>query len=218
MKKYLASCALLAWLVTPVHANETINLDAGELAGPLGSSMPVDNTSPSSNGALLLLIDLGSSNTLDNTVTPGNFVSGTNFVLAAGGFNTNGGTNETLTSFNVTTGTTGDELALRWFPQITYAQYQGGTLTLSGQYFGSYAPSPQGSTPDGGSVWTLPASGQTISLNFFTSNSDFGGSQAPSAGYASSQITSVPEPSALAMIGLSLAGLALAIRCRKVAL
>jgi hypothetical protein len=199
MKNYLALFTLLTCLVAPARAVTTVALDAGKLTSPPLAPMQIDNTLPSSNGSLLLLLDLGPSNTIDNSLTPGNFVAGTNFVLAAGGFNTNGGTDETLTSFSVTTGTVGDDLALRWFPQLTYAQYQGGALTASGDYFGTYAPTPLGSTPDGGDAWTLPTSGATIDLNFFTSDSDGGGSQSPSAGFTNYEI---PEPSTFALFGI----------------
>ena len=203
MKKHLVFFAILSCLLVPVRAT-TVNLDAGELTGPLSAPIQIDNTYPSSNGSLLLLIDLGSSNAIDNTLTPGSFVSGTNTILAAGGFNTNSGlTNETNTPFSFNTGSAGDDIALRWFPQITLAQYKSGTLPVGGNYFGTYAPSPLGSAPsDGGNAWVIPSSGLTINLDFYTSNSDGGGGESPSAGYANSQVRSVPEPSTFALFGI----------------
>jgi len=198
-------------------ASETAILDAGQLTAPPSFPMQVDNTSSSSNGSLLLLIDLGPSNTINNTVNPGSYVSGTNSILAAGGFNINGGTNETVTTFTISSGTTGDELALRWFPSITYSQYQSGTLTLAGQYFGTYAPSPLGTTPDGGNAWVL-TNGGTFSLNFFTTNSNGGGSQLPALGFTNNQIASaVPEPSTYALFALGLLGLLVMARRKKLA-
>ena len=215
MKNYLALFALLTGFVVPARASVTVNLDAGELTSPVSAPMQFDNTLPSSNGSLLLLIDLGSSNAIDNTLTPGNFVSGTNSILAAGGFNINGGTNETNTAFNITTGTVGDDIALRWFPQLTFAQYQSGTLTLAGNYFGTYAPSPLGSAPlDGGNSWTLP-SGGTINLDFYTSNSNGGGHESPSAGFTNFQVENAPEPSTFALFGIGSLALLLFARRRK---
>jgi hypothetical protein len=204
MKKHLPLLALLAVLIVPVRATVTANLDAGLLTAPVGAPMQGDNTSPSTNGSLLLLIDLGSSHTIDNVLNSGEFVSGTNFILAAGGFNTNGGTDETLTSFSFAGGSVGDDIALRWFPQITLAQFEAATTTSAGNYFGSYAPSPLGSIPDGGDTWLVPSSGSDISLNFFTMGSDFGGSQPDSAGFTNFQVKGVPEPSTYALLGLSL--------------
>jgi len=205
MKKYLPLFALLALFTVPARANVTAFLDAGQLTAPVSS--------PMTNGSLLLLIDLGASNTIDNTLTPGNFVSGTNFILAAGGFNTNGGTNETNNILTITSGSVGDDIVLRWFPQITFAQYTSGSLTLAGDYFGTYAPTPLGSTPaDGGSPWTLPSSG-TINLDFFTSNSDGGGNESPGAGFTNFQV--IPEPSTFALFGIGSLALFLFARHRK---
>jgi len=169
------------------EADISVNLNAGQLTAANMVSMLIDDNSPSTNGSLLLLVDLGSSNTLDNTLSPGQYVSGTNTILAAGGFNDNGGTNETLTAFTITgTPQVGDLVALRWFPEITFAQYVAGVLPVSGSYFGTYNPS--GGNPDGGSQWVVPSNGSAIDLNFFTSNSDSGGSQPPGSGIASLQV------------------------------
>jgi len=219
MKKLLSLVLLSLWCVARAHASFSVNLDTGQLTGPAGAAMQADNTSGSANGSLLLLIDLGSSTgAIDNNVTAGNFASGTNFtLLAAAGFNSNGGTNEALASFNITSGagtiTAGDQLALRWFPQITLSQFNSGTLTLAGQYYGTYAP-PVGTTPDDGNLWVVPSSG-TIDLNFFTTNSDGGGSQLPSAGLASSQVLAVPEPSTYVLLGIGSVLLCWIARFRK---
>jgi len=204
--RYLTLLSLLATMAFPARADFSINLDAGELTSPVTQPMQADNLSGSLNGSLLLILDLGSSQSLSNNVNPGNYVSGTNFVLAAGGFNTNGGTNETLTSFYVSStpaASVGDVIALRWFPQITLSQYNSGSLPLAGQSFGSYTPNPVGSTPDGGDQWLVPTSG-LIDLSMYTVNSDGGGSQAALAGYAGSQIETIPEPSTYTLLGMGL--------------
>jgi hypothetical protein len=167
----------------------TVTLNAGELTSPASAPMQIDDTSPSSiNGSLLLLIDLGPGNTLNNTLTPGNYVSGANTILVAGGFNNGGGTNETFNSIqSVGTINPGDQIVLRWFPQITYAQYHSGTVPTAGEYFGTY--NPDGGNPDGKDPWIVPAAGDSIELHFFTTNSDGGGSQPPSAGFAGLVVT-----------------------------
>ena len=77
-------------------------------------------------------------------VDPGNFVAGNDILLAAGGFNNSGGTDETITFFSVPTGgltlPADDRIALRWYPDITYAQYLAGTKPSAGQHFGTYNP------------------------------------------------------------------------------
>ncbi|MCE0523091.1 MAG: PEP-CTERM sorting domain-containing protein [Methylacidiphilales bacterium] len=210
MKKSFILLSLFACVLLPTRANVTVTLDAGQLTGPSGvttgpNAMQVDNTSPSNNGSLLLLIDLGSSPsaTINNTITAGNFVGTGNTILAAGGFNNNslGGPNETITNFTITSGTSGDYIGLLWFPQITYQQYVNDlATTTAGTYFGSYTPSPLGSTPtDGGSAWTLPSSG-FVDFDFITSNN--GGNEANNFGYADFQVEAVPEPTAIALFGL----------------
>jgi len=218
MQKYLTLLALAAWLALPARASITVNFDAGELTGPINAPMQVDDNAPSSGGSLLLLLNLGASNTIDNTITPGSFVSGTNIILAAGGFNNNGGTNETLTTFNFTSSSAGSDLALRWFPQLTLAQYQTGSLTLAGDYFGTYTPNPTGSAPDGGNNWIIPADGSTINLDLFTTNSDGGGTQSAAAGSAPFlvEIQNAPEPSVSGLFALGLLVLFWLARHRKI--
>jgi hypothetical protein len=197
VKTYLALILILflGLVIEPGRASGssfTVFIDAGQLTSPASAPMQADNTSPSSNGSLLLLIDLGSSNAISNTLTPGNYVSGTNTILAAFGFNTLSGTNETQNLLDImNAGTPGDLVALRWFPQITYAQYLSGTLPVAGNYFGTY--NPGGGNPDGGQPWVVPASPSSIDLYFATTNSDSGpppGTQPPAAGFAGFQVSS----------------------------
>jgi len=207
MKKLLF--VLLPFFASPAFADVSINLDAGELVGASGAPMQVDDSYHSLNGSLLLILDLGTGGSADNTLTPGQYVSGTNIVLAAGGFNTNSRlSNETNTVFNIpesviSTVNVGDELALRWFPQITLSQYESGDLSAAGDYFGTY--NPAGGNPDGGDTWTLPTDGSLISLKFYTMDSEGGGSQPDSAGVAGMQVIgAAPEPSTclLLLVGM----------------
>ena len=126
MRTYLTLLLLplLIFAQGGVYGDTTVNLDAGQLTSPVTAPMQIDDNSGSVNGSLLLILDLGAGNSVSDTLSPGDFVSGSNTILAAGGFNDNGGTNETLTAFDVNApATVGDEIALRWFPQITLAQY-----------------------------------------------------------------------------------------------
>jgi hypothetical protein len=222
--KVMKTFTLLFLLMMSLSASAdvTINLDAGQLTGPPTAPMVADDNSPSDNGSLLLIVDLGSSaggDTASPLVTAGNFVAGGDTILAAGGFNDNGGTNETLTAFDVSgsvfasnneggTAKAGDDLALRWFPQITYAEYQAGTVTITGDFFGTY--NPDGGNPYGGpgsSDWILSSDGSAVSLDFYTAAplDVVSPGEAPfAAGVADSVIlaAAVPEPSSSLLLVL----------------
>ncbi len=196
MKTYLAliSILFLGLVIEPGRASGssfTVFVDAGQLTSPASAPLQADNTNGSPNGSLLLLIDLGSSNAVNNTLTPGQYFSGTNTILAAFGFNTISGTNETQNLIDITnTGNPGDLVALRWFPQITYAQYLSGTVPTAGQYFGTY--NPNGGNPDGGQPWVVPGQGDSVDFFFATTNADSGpppGTQPPASGFAGFQVT-----------------------------
>ncbi len=205
---------LLLALTTSAYADFSVQLDAGRLRQNAATAMPA--------GSLLLLIEAGGDSTFSNTLAPGQYVSGNDVVLSAtafptsaGGFNTSGGTDETINLFtNLSTANQGDLVALRWFPQISYAQWQLGATPTAGQVFGTYNPLAVGNgsnNPDGGDPWAVPASG-TINLNMFTTDSDGGGTQMPSTGYANFAVSAVPEPSSLTLIVfgfLSIAGIGL---------
>lgn len=78
---------------------------------------------------------------------------------------------------------------------------------VAGQSFGTYNPLFAGNAtndPDDGDLWEVPSDGALVNLNFFTTDSDGGGTQNPAAGYATYVV--VPEPSTLALFSLSLLG------------
>jgi hypothetical protein len=215
MKKLLFLLSLIA-VASSARADFTIALDAGQLAG-----MPV--------GGLLVIVAAGEDGSFSNSLNPGQYVSGNDILLSqvafpnsSGAFNTSGGTQETINPIVINTSNfptlaTGDLLALRWFPQITQAQFLTGTTPSAGQTFGTYNPLAAGNptnNPDGGSVWAVPSAGATINLDFFTANSDGGGTQPASAGFANFTVTAVPEPATVVseLFGGAILGASLLLR------
>ena len=184
--------------------------------------MVSDNTNGSPNGSLLLLIGAGGTGSyggFSNSLAPGQFVSGGDIILGAGGFNSNSGFHdETNTAFDsLTAGVTGQAIALRWFPQITYAQFLASVTPIVGENFGTYNPLAAGNgsdNPDGGDLWVVPGPQSTVNLNFFTTDDPNGppfGTQAPMEGFANSSVTAIPEPAtwgaaALAALGTVIVG------------
>jgi hypothetical protein len=96
--------------------------------------------------------------------------------------------------------TTGDPLALLWFPTLTLASTTIGAATPYGLY-------TMAVPIDGSSTWVTPTDGlSAVPLYFFTADgSDYGpGSNPALAGNASLTVGAVPEPSRtlLGLIGL----------------
>jgi len=217
MKKLLA--LLFLAIATPAFADFTIILDAGKLRLSAATPMPA--------GSVLVLVAAGGDGSFSNSLAAGQYVSGNDILLSqitvpnsAVGFNTSGGADETLNTITINTTNfpslaVGDLLALRWFPQISLSQFNAGTTPVTGNNFGTYNPLFWGNgtnNPDGGNTWSVPNGGAPINLNFFTTDSGGGGSQAPAEGYA--QFTVVPEPSSFVLVGVSLLGAA-GFRLRK---
>ena len=215
MKKLLA--LLFLAIATPALADFTIILDAGKLRISAATPMPL--------GSVLVLVAAGGDGSFSNSLAAGQYASGNDILLSlitvpnsAVGFNNSGGVDETLNTITINTTNfpslaVGDLLALRWFPQISLAQFNAGVTPSTGNNFGTYNPLFWGNgtnNPDGGQVWAVPSGGSTINLNFFTS--DTAGTQNPAEGYA--QFTVVPEPSSFVLAGVSLLGAA-AFRLRK---
>ena len=187
MKKII--CILTLAATTSIYADFTVALDAGRLRQDVATAMPA--------GSLLFLVAAGGDSAFSNSIAPGQYVLGNDILLSAmafpasaGAFNGSGGTDETINTIQINTSSlpslqTGDLLALRWFPQITYSSFLTGTTPSAGQSYGTFNPIADGNAtndPDGGNAWAVPSGGSTINLNFFTSDSDLGGTQLPSEG------------------------------------
>ncbi|MEY2487456.1 MAG: hypothetical protein QOH39_3104 [Verrucomicrobiota bacterium] len=205
----------------------SIQLDAGELRANSTTGLPV--------GSVLLFISAGADGVFETptSLMPGSYVAGDDVLLSvmsdpssAQAFNTAVGTNETLNLFTITsaappdsaTPPAGQAIGLLWFSQITYSQWQAGTTPTAGQTFGFYNPSFWGNgtnNPDGGNAWVVPASG-LVNLNFFTTDSDAGGTQTPNRGFGNNFFVAIPEPSTFAlMIAGAVGFLALRSRSRR---
>ena len=134
MKRIYLALTLLCLSVISSRAAVTFALDAGFLrgSGTNPSFMPV--------GGLLLLISNTGESTF-NTAALNQYVTGDDTILGAFAMNYAGGTGEDQTTLsNIAYGGTvlqGDEVALRWFPNITYTQYLSGTLPTAGSFYGT---------------------------------------------------------------------------------
>ena len=206
MKKLILSLLLAA--TASAYADFTVILDAGRLR--------IDSATPMVPGSLIFLFAAGGDGTFSNTLAAGQYVSGNDILLAVAGdpttgasaFNTSGGPDETVNTINVSTTNfptlaPGDLLALRWFPNITFAEFQAGATPEAGDLFGTYNPLFWGNAtnfPDDGNAWAVPAPGGLINLNFFTTDSAGGGTQDPTTGYA--QFVVVPESSTYALLAV----------------
>lgn len=101
----------------------------------------------------------------------------------------------TLSNYNVASG---ESILLRWWPTLTTSAMAPGSGTAYGQ-------SPVDLD------WVLPADGGTANLSFITQSQ--GGSQANSAGVASSKV--VPEPGTFALTAFGVAAMLAARKSRK---
>lgn len=219
-KRFLGFCALMLVLPSMAQAQSfSVVLTAGYISQNATTAL---NSTATPNGALLLLIAAGGSNGQSFTAQPaaGQFVSGGDVVLGASSFNanvalkSNGIGKATQNSFlSLTLPTTTSATAyieLRWYPNITLAQYNAGATPAAGSTFGAYNPlitNLSGNTtlnPDGGDLWSLPTNG-TINLNFLTTDTGAAGAkQVVGEGYANFTVP-VPEPSAGTLSGLGMA-------------
>jgi len=163
------------------------------------------------NGSAVFIV--AATNGTFVTPTPGDYTVGSSWgnitntdliVYAAGSTTENGGsgnesvidTNPTLTLGNGWT--TGDELALYWFPTITYSA--GGTILTGGAGYGTF----NASSNDGGSgdaaLWVTPTNGTSDANLLYLTPGGFALGPSTDVGNFGT-VTSVPEPSTFALLG-----------------
>lgn len=190
------------------HASVTFNINYAEyLKDASGTPIP-ENTG-------LILLVAGTDGNIDMP-TPSSFFPGGNLELgrwditdAGPSDNFPGFLSEVTQPIELGGGLDpGDPVGLFWFPTLSLSATEPGDNTP----YGFYTDLDGGL--DGSGPWTVPADGAQRTLAFRTSDSPFGGSSDPGAGYASN-LTAVPEPQTYAMIAAaSLAGFAAFRRCR----
>jgi len=183
-----------------------INLSAGNLYN--------GNTStPFPTGGLIQLV----ASTLDNTFanpTPGSFTGNSSDDVVLASFAANDvlgpGSVQQPVTFSLSGNLNpGDQILLRWFPQLTLANVATGPS--AGNTFGQFRTDLVIDFSD--IAWFVPADNTVFSLNFVTLAQ--GGSNPESAGVANMVVTAIPEPSSVALVGVALAGLAGFARRRK---
>ena len=100
----------------------------------------------------------------------------------------------------------GDQILLRWFPTLTLAN----TTPPAGAPYGQFRTDLIENFSD--INWTIPNDGALVALNFLTMAQ--GGTRMEIEGVANMMVA-IPEPSTVALVGLSVIGLAAYSRRRK---
>ncbi|MGI9089372.1 MAG: PEP-CTERM sorting domain-containing protein [Chthoniobacterales bacterium] len=208
MKRILTFCFVLLAGTALSHGAILINLSAGNLYS--------GNTStPFPTGGLIQLV----ASTLDNTFsnpTPGSFTGTSADDVVIASFASNdilgpGSVQQPIT-FNLSGNlNAGDQLLLRWFPNLTLADVPTGPA--AGNTFGQFRTDLVIDFSD--IAWFVPADNTTFSLNFLTAAQ--GGSNPESAGVANMMVVAVPEPSTYALLAFGLGGLVYAGRRKRLA-
>lgn len=159
MKKLLF---LLLLATTLLHAEISIDIIAGNL------NYAID--SPLEPGKLILLLASGADMAFSNTLSIGQYICEDDFILAAFGADNDLNSASTVyESFTISSGFTGQRLALRWFPEIDFPGSGAVLPTLAaGMHYGTYAGPTTGS-PNGGDIWVVPEDGTSShQLNLVT--------------------------------------------------
>jgi hypothetical protein len=215
MKRLLLILLLAGFASSTLHATVTLYLDAGYLYSGNSASSYLPT-----NSLVLLISNTGESSF--QAASLNHYVTGDDSIVDAFPMAYNAG-NSTVPEVEATiTGTfgvtlpgggdlaQGDELALRWFPNITYTQYTQGILPAANNAYGTYTSGTN--AYDGGDEWVAPANGDDSDLVFNTDAA--GGTQSENDGYASS-IIAVPEPASFPLVAGALALGALILRKRR---
>lgn len=202
---YLAIFVLVSSLS---QASISFNIQADKLKN-------ADGTAAMNQNGLVLFVS-STSNLVFDPITAGSLTSvgsslngGDDIILFRSNLTTYGdgvldiGTGD-LSLASIPGWTTGDPLALLWFPTLTLASTTIGAATPYGLYTTA--------VPIDGSTWVTPTDpSSAVPLYFFTADgSDYGpGSNPALAGNASLTVGAVPEPSRtlLGLIGLGVVAL-----------
>ena len=205
-KTFLCLLFLLAFGgIVRAQGTATVTIDAGLLENSTGTAaVPV--------GGLLQLI--ASTSGTFTAPTSNSYVGNdsTNVVLANFAMNySSGTTGETVNGFSPltlpATVTTGEKLLLRFYPNLTLASMPSAP-TLGTAYGQVRSDSIEFGAAGGDAnetAWVVPASGQTIDLDYITVNDN--GTYGNATAYATGVVLAVPEPSSLVIQG----GLALGL-------
>ncbi len=194
-----------------LHASVSFSIQADRLADNFGQSIP-------QNSLVLFLADI---NNTGFNIVPGSFSVGgylgnspeNNMILGAYDLSSTGMDGvllEATPALELVGGwTSGDPLAIVWFPDLTLEA----TSLSAGDFYGIYS----GPASDGSDPWVTPSDGSSLHrLYFFTTdsrdlpNGPDSGSVSPEAAQANLQV--VPEPSVYAAL---LGGLALLVALRR---
>ncbi|HTG45675.1 MAG TPA: hypothetical protein VK633_14225 [Verrucomicrobiae bacterium] len=210
---------VISAVVLPVSVSAvTFNIDADRLKDANGNPMPL-------TGQVVFIASTDPSNNSTGAGLPsgfagpvaGSYSSGDDFVIARWDLDSGFGAGAFDRSLSVVlTGgwTTGDPLALLWFPTLT-----SGDLPTDGTPYGFFRDDVSDSLTSR-APWVTPSASDTVNLEFATQDANSGvfngatypgGAYAPSVGNAN--LTVVPEPSQYAAaFGLICAGIAFTSR------
>jgi hypothetical protein len=204
--RFAVLLAVLTWGAVASRAQTvTINFGAKSLFNSAGSLLP--------DGTLFILV----ADTLGNgfgtaqagSLAIGNFISGDDQIIGHGFTEISSGSaigSGSATNVPLGTGaysqfTTGDSLAVMWFPGLTTSSF---SLT-SGASYGYFRTN----SPSSGAAWTVPSAGQSVSIEELNLLNDTG------AMSGRALLTAIPEPSTYAAIcGLAMLGFAAFRRAR----
>jgi len=215
MKQLKSLLCLSLFLGTSAHSSITFDIQAEDLRTS-GGAIPTD-------GLVILVADTGNNGfgavEANRTFSSGSFLNAANddqilwknSIVNTAGLNT-GAFADFTSALNLDANwTTGDPLALLWFPTLTNAT----ASSTANDSYGLFS----GPALNGSNSWVTPSNGASgYKLYFFTSSATGGtlsatGSHANSLGNASLTVTGVPEPSRslLGLIGFGV----LALRRRR---
>lgn len=190
--RLLCAVTLVAALCLQARATVTLSITAADLLTSNQELAPV--------GSLVLLV----ASTTDVSFGPPRadyFVSGDDIVLRAWALQVPGQFSGLAANIPIFTDpnllSPGDPLQLYWFPTLTLANYNSGFGPGEVEY-GVYR---HNAGLDGGSPWTIPADGSTVSLVFLTQSVN--GSNPNDAGLANLTVAPVPEASNVIFGGLA---------------